>query len=125
MGKLVAEIHLPLTSSWGKRAPSMSVVPGEPQLSLPLTPGLEDHEPCTARSLHVWPIRGDLVVGGPMEMSLMSQQLIGCLVRVSWRGSGAWQRAEGTQSPLTLCGFHYPAGLFAPEQCQRQRNRIH
>lgn len=45
----------------------MTVIAEEPQLSLPLTSGLEVHESCTAGSLHVWPIKGDLGGWGPME----------------------------------------------------------
>lgn len=43
----------------------MGIIPGEPQLSFPLAPGLGDHEPYTAGSLYVWPIRGGLGGRGP------------------------------------------------------------
>lgn len=93
----------------------MGIIPGEPQLSLPLAPGLGDHEPCTTECLYVWPIRGGLGGRGPTENEPVSLKLIGCLARVSWRGSGT----EGSRL-LPPCGFHYPAGLLALEQGQRQ-----
>lgn len=55
----------------------MAVIPEEPQLSLPLTSGLEAHEPCTAGSLHVWPSRETWVVGAQWKMSMVSLKLIG------------------------------------------------
>lgn len=71
-----------------------------------------------SRPSHVWPIRESWVVGGPAEKSRVSLKLMGS------PGEGQLERERGQRrgletGPLTPCGSHYPAGLFAPERCQR------
>lgn len=124
---LVAEIHLTLTSLSGEGAPCMSIIiPGEPQLSPYSDLRLQGYEPCTVGSLPSLAHQGRAGrLGAPWKMSRVSLKLIGGLVRVSWSGSGVWQSTEEIESLLTPCGFHYPAGLFAPEWCRRPSNRIH
>lgn len=108
--------HSPLH---GGGDPSLSIVPGEPQLSLPVALGARIMSlALLGPSLPVWPVRGDWVVGARWEVSLVSLKLIRCLGRVSWRGSGVWRSAEGLASPSLW--LHYPAGPSAPEQCQRE-----
>lgn len=59
-------------------------------------------------------------LGAQWKTSRVSLKLMGLPGEGQLEREGVQRRGLET-GLLTACSFHYPAGLFAPERCQRQR----